>query len=426
MHLPFDIVKLLSEFYARYQSFNLLNSFSHLLARFLYFVGLKKTAERIDFLFQEQGGINRFVLVRYLMKELFLYFFVAFLFFFMVFFVNQILLVAESILKKRVPLVDVMRLITYSLPMIIAQSAPFATLVGFLMCLGRLATDNEVLIIRASGQGYKIILIPVLVLGLLISIVSFFVNDYLLPLGNIKYNRLSREIVQSNPAVELESNSVKRTNDKTLVIGTVNGQNVSDLIFFDTDSDDNQRIIVAESSLVKKSSEPGVLMNLFMKDASVVFFDKMKKNNYDLLTAESMELNIFSSTFFNNNAAISPREMTSYDLSKAIKKLKEDPDTTKKVLNRYNLEYAKKFSLPFGSIFFAMLALPLALLFGKHNGQTIGLIIGLFISVLYWAVNILGQIFSSRSGVYGIISMWIPDLVIGAAGILFYLKLVRR
>ncbi|MBR1721239.1 MAG: LptF/LptG family permease, partial [Treponema sp.] len=84
---------------------------------------------------QESNGINRHVLFRYLMKELFLYFFIAFIFFFMVFFVNQILLVAENILKKHVPVMDVMRLITYSLPMVIAQSAPFATLVGFLMCL---------------------------------------------------------------------------------------------------------------------------------------------------------------------------------------------------------------------------------------------------------------------------------------------------
>ncbi|HOS30781.1 MAG TPA: YjgP/YjgQ family permease, partial [Treponemataceae bacterium] len=40
------------------------------------------------------------------MKELFLFFIVAFLFFFLIFFVNQILLMAEDILKKRVPLFD--------------------------------------------------------------------------------------------------------------------------------------------------------------------------------------------------------------------------------------------------------------------------------------------------------------------------------
>ena len=158
------------------------------------------------------------VLTRYLLNELFLYFFVSFLFFFMIFFCNQILLMAETILKKRVPLDSVLKLMLYSLPAIIAQSAPFATLVGFLMCLGRMVTDNEVLILRASGQRYRKVLIPVLFLGSLISVVSFFVNDYLLPVGNIKYNELYRSIIVSNPAIELESQSIKRMNDLIKVI----------------------------------------------------------------------------------------------------------------------------------------------------------------------------------------------------------------
>ncbi|MDE7383701.1 MAG: LptF/LptG family permease, partial [Treponemataceae bacterium] len=53
-----------------------------------------------------KGELHDRVLLRYLVKELMLYFFVAFLFFFMVFFVNQILLLAESILRKRVPFGD--------------------------------------------------------------------------------------------------------------------------------------------------------------------------------------------------------------------------------------------------------------------------------------------------------------------------------
>lgn len=419
----FDILKLC---YQKISSFNLLNSSSHALARLFSRLGWKKLSARVYYSMQEKSGINRHVLVRYLMKELFLYFFVAFLFFFMVFFVNQILLVAENILKKRVPVMDVMRLITYSLPMVIAQSAPFATLVGFLMCLGRLASDNEVLILRASGQGYVLILVPVLVVGLLISIASFFVNDYLLPLGTLNYNKLYRSILTSNPAVELESNSIKRTNDKTLVIGQVLGEDVSDIIFFDTDTDGNQRIIVADKSKVRKATESGVLMNLLMSDASVVIFDADKKNDYDVMLSKDMELNIFESTFFQNNRGVSPREMTSYDLAKQIEVLKKSDDTTKKTMNRYRLEMAKKFSVPFGSIFFAVLALPLALIFGKHNGQTIGLIIGLFISVFYWAMSIVGQIFSSRSGVYGVSTMWAPNILIGVSGLIFYWRLVRK
>ena len=310
--------------------------------------------------------------------------------------------------------------------MVIAQSAPFATLVGFLMCLGRLATDNEILILRASGQSYRLVLVPVLILGIVISVASFFVNDYLLPLGTLKYNRLYRSILTSNPAVELESNSVKRTNDKTLVIGQVDGESVSDLIFFDTGSDGKQRIIVADSSVVKKSSEPGVLMKLQMDNSSVLFLDRNDKRTYDFMVSDDMELNIFESSLGNMTKRTTPREMTSFDLYKRIKEMKHDEGVTRKQMNQHKLEFSKKFSMPFGSVFFAMLALPLALLFGKHNGQTIGLIIGLLISVFYWSVSIVGQIFSSKSGVYGVATMWAPDILIGFVGLAFYIRLLRK
>ena len=367
-------------------------------------------------------------LYRYLVKELLQYFGILFLFFFAIFFLNEMLLLAESILKKRVPVLDVIKLITYCLPVIIAQSAPFATLVGFLMCIGSMMSSNEILIMRAAGIGYHLILLPVLVLGLLISLLSFFVNDYLLPLGTIRFTQLRRQILMSNPAVELEPFSIKRMNDSVLVIGDVKGTSVSDLVFFNTDTDGTQRIIAAEHSVVEKSEVPGVAMTLKMDDATVGFFKRSKKTDFDVLSSSVVTLNIFDSSIFDTSMGIRPNEMTSYDLHQEIVKMRKNIESSsqKKDLNLYVLEYHKKFSLPFGSLFFALLALPLAILFGRHNGQTIGFIIGLVLCLLYWTMMILGQVFSSRTGSGGMLTMWLPNLVVGTAGVLFYTALVRK
>jgi len=366
------------------------------------------------------------VLVKYIAKELFLYFLVCFAFFFVVFFVNQILLLAETILKKRVPVLSVIKLIGYCLPAIIAQSAPFATLVGFLMCLGRLVSDNEVIILRASGQRYSVILKPVIIMGMLISVFSFVMNDYFLPLGTLNYNRMFKQIIVSNPAVELESQSVKRMNDATLVIGDVSKDNVSDLVLFDAADGGKQRLIVSKNTDVKKAVSPGVLMQLNMNDAFVLMLDKKNRENFDILTSDGMTLNVFEDSIISSRGGTSPREMTSWDLHKKIKNMKKLNNSTKKQLNSYNLEYNKKFSIPFGSIFFALLAFPLALVFGRKDGQTLGLIFGIIISVLYWAATILGQMFGLRSGWNGFWMMWGPNFFIGLIGILLYLRLRKK
>lgn len=118
--------------------------------------------------------------------------------------------------------------------------------------------------------------------------------------------------------------------------------------------------------------------------------------------------------------------MTSYDLVKTIKEMEGQEGVTKKKMNRYKLEFNKKFSVPFGSIFFALLAFPLALVFGKKDGQTLGLIFGIIISVLYWAATIIGQMFGLRGGYSGFWMMWTPNFVIGLFGIHLYLRLRKK
>ena len=375
----------------------------------------------------KRGTLKNHILVKYLFKDLFLYFLVSFFFFFMIFFVNQILLDVEKLLAKSAPFGDVMHIMIYSLPFIIAQSAPFATLVGFLMSLGGMMSSNEILIFRAAGFSFFRILLPVTALGLIISIGSFFVNDYLLPLGTIKYNKLMREILNSTPTIELESNSVKTLDKASIVIGEVNGNSVSDVIIFDS-KDDEDRLIVAGNSVLTGAKEEGVLMQFDMTDTTVLSVKTDKRDNYDVLQSGKTVMNVFDSTIIGNYSR-SAREMTTYDLTRTIRDMKaeksENPNMIRKI-NLWVMEWHKKFAIPFGSIFFAFLAFSLAFLFGKHNGQMIGLFLGIVICVLYWAMQISGQLLVQRVGLNAFWCIWVPNIVIGFFGLIFTLKLLRK
>lgn len=365
-------------------------------------------------------------LVRYVVRELLVYFFAMFLVFFLIFFVNQILLFMKQLLGKRIPISDAMKLMLYSLPFVIAQSAPFATLTGFLMCLGRMVSDNEILIFRASGFSLgSLLLRPILILGVVISLFSFFVNDYLLPLGTSATRTQLRKTIASNPTMEIEANSIKRMNETTVVIGGVQDKVISDLVLFDRDSDGRQRVIVAGKTLADSGAMEGVSMRFDMSDACITVFDRREKGDFDVMTSTLMSLNLFESTVFNFERRISPSEMTSHDLGKKIREMKKNSQGSAQELNMNVLEYNKKFSLPFGSFFFAFLAMPLALLFGKVNGQTIGLVVGIFISFVYWAMMTVGIQLGMRNGMNGFVLMWLPNATVGIASIIFYL-LARR
>lgn len=375
----------------------------------------------------KRGTLKDHILIKYLFKDLFLYFLVSFFFFFMIFFVNQILLTVEELLAKSAPFKDVMRIMFYSLPFIIAQSAPFATLVGFLMSLGGMMSSNEILIFRAAGFSFFRILVPVALLGLFISIGSFFVNDYLLPLGTIKYNNLMREIMNSTPAIELESNSVKSLDTASIVIGEVNANTVSDIVVFDT-KDNSDRLIIAGKSELTGAKQEGVLMHFDMNDTFVLSIDTEKRNDYDVLKSSKTIMNVFDSAILGNYSR-SAREMTTYDLTKTIKGMKAEKNTDinyLRILNIWIMEWHKKFAIPFGSIFFAFLAFSLSFLFGKHNGQMIGLFLGIVICVLYWAFQISGQLMVQRVGLNAFWCIWVPNFIVGFFGFIFMLKLLKK
>ena len=191
------------------------------------------------------GRSTYYTIYKYILFEFLFSFAISFLFFFFIFFVNQLLLMAEEILSKSVSIKHVSLIVFYSLPSIIAFTLPFSSLVGSLMAIGRLSSDNEILVMQASGISHRRLFFPFIVIGILLSAASFITNDYFLPVSTIRFGRLYREILYSSPELELESYSVKRYQDSIIITGDVNQRTINNLVIIDKTEEQNTRVITA-------------------------------------------------------------------------------------------------------------------------------------------------------------------------------------
>lgn len=359
----------------------------------------------------------RSTFLRYIFREMLIYFGVCFLFFFLIFFVNQILYMAEDILSKKAPFVDVALLMFYSLPSIIATSAPFAALVGTLMGVGRLVSDRELVAANALGIPIRAVFIPILLAGFLISLVSFFTNDTLLPAGTIRFSRLYRSILTSTPALELESNTIKKNQKAVVITGAIKERDMEGLLVIDTGGNGERRFIASPKASIRDSKDPAVLMSLEMERPQIISLDRKNRSNYDIITADSISYQMLMKQVAPNySSSITPQQMSSRDLWTELGKKKIEGK--EREINLYRMEFNKKFSIPFGAFFFVILAFPLGLL-SKANGQSVGFILGLIIAVLYWAMLIGGQTLSMRVGFNGALMMWLPNTVILVFGLVF-------
>lgn len=359
-------------------------------------------------------SFNHKTIFIYILKELLLYFIVSFLFLFFIFFVNQILLMAEEILSKKAPIKDVLMLLFYSLPFVIATTAPYSALIGTLMCLGRFSADYEFISMNALGISTSFILIPVFSLGILVSIGSFITNDILIPRGTIKFNEVLYNIASSTPALELESYSIKRNDNSIVVSGLIKDNSIHNLLIIDSSQHGSKRFLSAPKTDVIKSNDSSIIMQLEMQNPRLLNLNLNDSSKFDTVYGESITYNVLAKDVAPKFISSSgPDKMTSYDLIKDIKQKKEAGDTSPRLLNIYVMELHRKFSVPFGALFFVILAFAISRS-GKTYDQSTGFIIGLLISVAYWAFLIGGQMFCLESGIEinGAFVMWLPNILL--------------
>ena len=370
-------------------------------------------------------GMRQKQLFLYILKEMLLYFFVCFLFLFFIFFVNNILLLASDVLSKHAPFKDVALLMLYSLPAVIANAAPFAALIGILMGLGRFVSDLEFLSMNALGVSPRFLMLPVLLFGLVVSVVSFFTNDVLLPVSAINFRRVYWDIATSTPALELSSYSIKRNHNAVVVTGLIQDGKIHNLLIVDKNADKAFRILGTQAAEIEKSNDPSIVMSLKMLLPHLLILDPSDKKKYDAVNGETVTYNVLAksirSSYFNT---IGPSEMSSFDLYKDIKE-KQTQNEDRRTLNLYWMEFDKKFSFPFGAVFFVLLAFAISSA-GKVHNQGAGFVLGLLIAVAYWALFMGGQTLCLRLDWNGTVAMWVPNIMVFAAAIVLLGKKLFR
>ena len=272
----------------------------------------------------------------YVTLEFIFAFLVAFLFFFFIFFINQLLVMAEEIFSKKVPMWDVILLVVYSLPAIIALSFPFGALVGALMTVGKFAANNEVLAFQASGVSPNRVFLPLLILGLFFSVLSFVVNDYFLPLGNLRLGSLYRRILYTNPGIELKPYSIKKYEDTLIVTGAIDGKIIKNIVIVDKTPEQNTRIITAENAYLEDSTAQKGVISMHLNNVFTQVSVVKRDNRFEYSTSQKLIYNLLLKNISLSLISPGPGEMSSYDVWQKIKE-KEVGYLKKQELHRENI-----------------------------------------------------------------------------------------
>jgi len=416
-------------------------------------------------------------LSRYIASEFLFSFFVSFQFFFLVFFFNQLLLMAQEILAKGIPVGSVLLLILYSIPSFITLSAPFATMTAALMAYGRFSSDNEVLAMRSAGFRKFAIFQPVLISGIVITIASLGINDILLPAGTKAFHHLWLELSLKHPGLELGEYSVRRFRHTTFITGAIDDTGIHPMIIVERDNSGNLNSIIARlaSPAIKGNKEgfPGFRMHNVLS----LIPNSIRSDEWTWSRAHYMDYRILSDSSLDYDQFENPAYMRILEVWKVIREKSENQrkrfeeqgtrierkkyelsleyynlargkagiseDIKFNIASSYSdiegliaelpidhslqiwkLEYYQKFAIPFSSLPFVFLSFPLGLL-ARRSGRAVGFFIGLLLTTFYWSLLVLGRSLGLRADVSPFLVMIVPVIVLLIIGVGFYLHRVQ-
>lgn len=144
-------------------------------------------------------------LSRYLLLEVATLYLIGVCGFILLLMIDFLTLWARFLIDFQAPLGVIGRLLAFQLPYFLHLSLPVAVVFAVLLATGRLAKDSELKAVYAGGVPPLYLLTPLLLFGLVVSLLATLNNGFLEPRGQVAYERTVASFFYDRPTAEVQS-----------------------------------------------------------------------------------------------------------------------------------------------------------------------------------------------------------------------------
>jgi lipopolysaccharide export system permease protein len=351
------------------------------------------------------------ILDRYIAKELFFPFIFGILAFTFILSGSTILfaLIGEAI-KYNIPFWHFLQLFLFKLPQVIALSFPMSMLLATILAFGRLGNDLEILALRASGISVLRLVVPVVIIGLLVSSMTVWFNESIVPNASRSAEDLFRSYRDSDkPTVKQNINLTEYK--KGLPSRIINVQEVDEGLL--------KNVTVAEYDEGKLIRLVRAKNGIFVKEGGWKFFNGVM-HNFNILNPKQVTVIEFKTEFINlrlepvdlNKRKKKMEEMNRKELKARIDTKKEQgEDVTKDVM-----DYHMKLSVAFASLIYSILGASVGLR-PHRSSSALGLGLSLLIILAYIVLLSIGMGLGISGTLPPILAAWFPNIIVGFVGL---------
>ena len=356
------------------------------------------------------------ILSLYIIREISSLFLLGIVIFTLVLLMGRLITLTDLVVSHGVPLADVSRMILYLIPSFLVFTIPMAFLLAVLLAFGRFSTDNEIVVIKASGISLIQIMPPVIFCAIVAVLLALGASTFGVPWGNSAFKELSFKVLKQNITATIRE-KIFWDDIPGVVMYTDHYDELSHalrgVIIHDGRNPDQLMTIFARDGVITSAAGSQSLL-LSLKEGSI-----HSSGNGGLY-----RLVHFGEYVMTVGEKGKPGDIIRNDPDMWISELKRrinDPGTTVKNSLKTEAELYSRFTFPFASLVFAILAVPLGIQ-NRRSGKSGGFTISISIIITYYVLMSVMRTLAEKGTVPPVVALWIPDLIFFCVG-LYFLRL---
>ncbi len=314
----------------------------------------------------------------------------------------------DLIIIKQVPMNTVVRLFIFQLPEVIVQTFPIAILFATMWGMSRLSRENEFTALRMGGISLYRLILPLIILGVIISCLTFFINEEVVPWTNHEARNIIRQSILKQALPDIRENVFfKGPEGRLFYVNRYNEESstLENIVIYNLPGKGKFPEVIT-------ANRGEVIDNRWRLEGGIIHQFDEEGDLHRGIMFEEMEYEIAKEVenFFGEQRTTA--EMSRERLKRDIQLFQKSGINVDSLLIDYHL----KLSMPLAALIFIVIGTPLSL--GTRDSRASSIIFTIVIVFSYYLVLSLSQSFGKNGKLPPLLAAWLPNSIFGIVGII--------
>ena len=327
----------------------------------------------------------------------------------------------RKIVEFGLPLFLALKVLFFSLPSFLVLSFPMAVLLSTLLAYGKLSANSELLALKSLGIKTSRIISPAIALSILMTGLTFYFNDSLVPTSNkLAENALRGGIGKSfsteegkqnimfsryGSRIEQDTKSPTKLNNYLTHIfyaAWFESKQMYDVTVLDLSRMGSRQILKAENAFFDKRNTSWIFSN-----GSLVSIDD--NGQTAIVEFEKYEYPFDEGPL---KLAETPKDAAKMTLKQALEAEKIYQQTGNlKEIRRIRVRIHEKFTLPFACVVFGLIGSSLGSKSNLRSSRSQGFGLSVILILIYYVMSFIFSSFGVKGILSPIFAAWLPVLI---------------